>query len=185
MMGNRPEFHICDLAGMMVGAAPFSIYNTYTAEQIAYLVADADARILICSQEYLPQVLEAKKDLPHLEHVILVDGEAPEGVLLLSEVEGSNPSFDVDAAFAEIKPSDVLTLIYTSGTTGPPKGVQLIHRNLIAAVEGLDQLIQFPVDGRVISWLPSAHIAGGAIVALELGSMRRRLGNFGHMCRRE
>ncbi len=37
MIGNRPEFHICDLAGMMVGAAPFSIYNTYTPEQIAYL----------------------------------------------------------------------------------------------------------------------------------------------------
>jgi long-subunit acyl-CoA synthetase (AMP-forming) len=159
MMGNRPEFHICDLAGMMVGAAPFSIYNTYTAEQIAYLVKDADARILICSQEYLPQVLKAREELPHLEHVIVVDGEVPEGVLSLAEVEGSNPSFDVDASFAQIHPQDVLTLIYTSGTTGPPKGVQLIHRNLIAAVEGLDELIQFPVDGRVISWLPSAHIA--------------------------
>src|SRR5665213_1492026 len=30
MLSNRPEFHICDLAGMMLGAAPFSIYNTYT-----------------------------------------------------------------------------------------------------------------------------------------------------------
>ena len=159
MMGNRPEFHICDLAGMMLGAAPFSIYNTYTAEQIAYLVGDADARILICSQEYLPQVLAARESLPHLEHVILVDGEPPEGVLALSEVEGSNPDFDLEASIAQIKPSDVLTLIYTSGTTGPPKGVQLIHRNLIAAVEGLDQLIEFPADGRVISWLPSAHIA--------------------------
>jgi long-chain acyl-CoA synthetase len=159
MMGNRPEFHICDVAGMMLGATPFSIYNTYTAEQITYLIDDAEARILICSQEYLPVVLEARKELPHLEHVIVVDGEAPEGVLALSEVEGSNPDFDVEAACSQIKPSDVLTLIYTSGTTGPPKGVQLIHRNLIAAVEGLDELIQFPADGRVISWLPHAHIA--------------------------
>ncbi len=53
----------------------------------------------------------------------------------------------------------MLTLIYTSGTTGPPKGVQLIHRNLIAACEGLDELIEFPENGRVISWLPHAHIA--------------------------
>jgi long-subunit acyl-CoA synthetase (AMP-forming) len=159
MMGNRPEFHLCDIAGMMLGATPFSIYNTYTSEQIAYLVKDADARILICSQEYLPVVLEARKDLPHLERVIVVDGEAPEGVLALSEVEGSNPDFDVEASSSQIQPSDVLTLIYTSGTTGPPKGVQLIHRNLIAAVEGLDELIQFPADGRVISWLPHAHIA--------------------------
>ena len=53
----------------------------------------------------------------------------------------------------------MLTLIYTSGTTGPPKGVQLIHRNLLAAVEGLEELIEFPQDGRVISWLPAAHVA--------------------------
>ena len=35
MISNRPEFHLCDLAGMMLGATPFSIYNTYTPEQIA------------------------------------------------------------------------------------------------------------------------------------------------------
>jgi long-chain acyl-CoA synthetase len=159
MLSNRPEFHLCDLAGMMLGAAPFSIYNTYTAEQIRYLVADADARVLICEQQYLPQILEARESLPELAHVIVVDGEAPEGVLALAEVEGSNLDFDVEASVAQIQPSDVLTLIYTSGTTGPPKGVQLIHRNLLAAVEGLDVLIQFPRDGRVISWLPSAHVA--------------------------
>jgi long-chain acyl-CoA synthetase len=159
MLSNRPEFHLCDLAGMMLGAAPFSIYNTYTAEQIAYLVADAEPRILICEQQYLPQVLDARRDAPQLEHVIVVDGEAPEGTLALADVEASNPGFDVEQSLARIQPSDVLTLIYTSGTTGPPKGVQLIHRNLLAAVEGLEVLIRFPRDGRVISWLPSAHIA--------------------------
>jgi long-chain acyl-CoA synthetase len=159
MLCNRPEFHICDLAGMMLGAAPFSIYTTYTPEQIEYLVADADARILICEQQYLPQVLEARAGLPGLEHVIVIDGDAPEGTLALSDVEGANPDFDVEASVAQIQSTDVLTLIYTSGTTGPPKGVQLIHRNLLAAVEGLDVLIEFPRDGRVISWLPSAHVA--------------------------
>src|SRR5438309_11174248 len=98
MLSNRPEFHLCDLAGMMLGAAPFSIYNTYTAEQIAYLVADAQASVLICEQQYLPQVLAAPRELPDLEHVIVVDGEAPEGTLALDAVEGSNPDFDVDAA---------------------------------------------------------------------------------------
>ena len=159
MLGNRPEFHLCDLAGMMLGATPFSIYNTYTPEQIRYLVTDAGSKILICEQEYLPRVLEAREGLPGLEHVIVVDGEAPEGTVALSEVEGSNPDFDVEARVGELQGSDLLTLIYTSGTTGPPKGVQLIHRNLLAAIEGLDELIEFPEDGRVISWLPSAHVA--------------------------
>jgi long-chain acyl-CoA synthetase len=159
MLSNRPEFHLCDLAATMLGATPFSIYNTYSPSQIQYLVSDAGAKILICEQQYLAQVLEARAELPELEHVIVVDGDAPEGTLALSEVEGSNPGFDVDASVAQIQPSDVLTLIYTSGTTGPPKGVQLAHRNLLAAVEGLEDLIELPPDGRVVSWLPSAHIA--------------------------
>jgi long-chain acyl-CoA synthetase len=159
MLSNRPEFHLCDLAAMMLGATPFSIYNTYTPEQIRHLVTDADAKVLICEEAYLEQVLTARTELPRLEHVIVIDGEPPPGTLALSDVEGANPGFDVEASVGRLQPTDVLTLIYTSGTTGPPKGVQLIHRNLLAAVEGLDALIEFPSDGRVISWLPAAHIA--------------------------
>jgi long-chain acyl-CoA synthetase len=159
MLSNRPEFHLCDLAAMMLGATPFSIYNTYTAEQIQYVVEDAGAKVLICEEQYMPQIREARRSLPDLEYVIVVDGEAPLGTLTLSEVEGSNPDFDVEAAVSQIKSDDLLTLIYTSGTTGPPKGVQLIHRNLLATAEGIVDLIDFPRDGRVISWLPAAHIA--------------------------
>jgi len=159
MLSNRPEFHLCDLAAMMLGATPFSIYNTYSPEQISYLLSDAEAKTLICEQQYLPQVLQARKRAPSLQNVIVVDGEAPQGTLALSDVEGADPDFDVEQSVARLRGSDVLTLIYTSGTTGPPKGVQLIHRNLLAAVEGLEELIEFPDDGRVISWLPAAHVA--------------------------
>jgi long-chain acyl-CoA synthetase len=159
MLSNRPEFHLCDLAAMMLGATPFSIYNTYTPEQIRYIVADAGARVLICEQQYLPRVREARRELPELEYVIVVDGDAPLGTLALSDVEGSHPDFDIDASVAQIEATDVLTLIYTSGTTGPPKGVQLVHRNLLATVEGIEDLIEFPRDGRVVSWLPAAHVA--------------------------
>jgi long-chain acyl-CoA synthetase len=159
LFGNRPEFHLCDLAVMMVGGTPFSIYNTYAPNQIEFVVSDAGARILMTEQAYLPQVLEARKSLPDLEHVIVIDGDVPDGCLSLAEVEGSGGDFDVDASVAQIKGDDVLTLIYTSGTTGPPKGVQLVHSNLLSACEGIDQLIEFPEDGRVISWLPSAHVA--------------------------
>ena len=159
MLSNRPEFHICDLAAMMIGATPFSIYNTYAPEQISYLVSDADARILICEQQFLARVLQAREELSGLEHIVVVDGDAPPGTIAMSEVEKSDAGFDVEASVATLQPSDVLTLIYTSGTTGPPKGVQLVHRNLLAAVEGLETLIEFPFDGRVISWLPAAHIA--------------------------
>src|SRR4051794_27450798 len=47
MLTNRPEFHWFDAAAMHLGATPFSLYNTYTAEQIQYQVDDAEARIIV------------------------------------------------------------------------------------------------------------------------------------------
>jgi long-subunit acyl-CoA synthetase (AMP-forming) len=157
MLGNRPEFHQADLAAMMVGATPFSIYMTYAPNQIEYVVSDAGAKIIITEQQFLDNVLAARASLPDLEHVIVVDGDAPEGTTALADVGADG--FDVEASVAQIGPEDVLTLIYTSGTTGPPKGVELAHRNLLAAVAGIEEIVEFPEGARVISWLPNAHIA--------------------------
>jgi long-chain acyl-CoA synthetase len=160
MLTNRPEFHFADTAAMHLGATPFSVYNTYSAEQIDYLVGDAANPVLVTEQAFLERVLEVQRSANSLKHVIVVDGEAPEGVLTLDEVmERGDAGFDFDASWRAVKPDDILTLIYTSGTTGPPKGVQLTHDNLIQAVRSFDQIIAFPNDGRVVSYLPMAHIA--------------------------
>jgi long-chain acyl-CoA synthetase len=148
MLSNRPEFHWFDAAALHLGATPFSVYNTYASEQIQYQVKDAEARIVVTEKAFEDRI----RGLEGVDHVIVVDGgddveqHAPEG-------------FDFEATWRAVEPDDVLTLIYTSGTTGPPKGVQLTHSNLIAAVNGFDEVIAFPNDGRVVSWLPMAHIA--------------------------
>ncbi len=159
MLGNRPEFHIVDHAVAMLGATPFSIYQTYPAEEIEYLITDAASTIAIVEQAYLPVMLEARKVLPGLEQVIVIDGDAPEGTIALADVEGSNPDFDVVAAASEVEADDVLTLIYTSGTTGPPKGVQLSHHAIMVSAKAIEEIIPLEVGGRLISWLPAAHIA--------------------------
>ena len=114
---------------------------------------------MVVEQTFLGVMLEARKELPQLEHVIVVDGEAPEGTVPLGEIEGSNPDFDAIAAAAQVKPDDVLTLIYTSGTTGPPKGVQLSHHAIMFGAKSIEEIIVLEPGSRVISWLPSAHIA--------------------------
>src|SRR6266576_3321240 len=53
MMVNRPEFHVADAAAMHLGATPWSIYNTYTADQIAFLVEDAAPKIAVTEQAFL------------------------------------------------------------------------------------------------------------------------------------
>jgi long-chain acyl-CoA synthetase len=159
MLSNRPEFHIADLAVAMLGATPFSIYTTYPAGEIEYLLRDSEARVVIAEQQFLEVIGEARRAAGGVEHLITVDGDAPEGVTALADVEGADPEFDAAAAAAAVSPSDILTLIYTSGTTGRPKGVQLTHESIMYSARSAEQVVSLPVGARVISWLPAAHIA--------------------------
>ncbi len=163
MLGNRPEFHLVDVGIVLAGGTPFSIYQTSSPEQIQYMVTDADAKILVTEPVFLPVVLKAREGLPGVEHIIVVDpeGDLPESAISLSDLEarGAEAGFDLEAAVDALSADDVLTLIYTSGTTGPPKGVQLSHNNLLSAVRAIEAMVSFDDDSRVISWLPSAHIA--------------------------
>jgi long-chain acyl-CoA synthetase len=158
MLSNRPEFHWVDAAAMHLGATPYSVYNTYSAEQIEYLVSDAQNNIVVTEQAFLDTVTKVKEACGSVEHVISVDGG--EGTLSLDDVEAKAPDdFDFEAAWKAVDPDDVLTLIYTSGTTGPPKGVQITHQNVLSAGRSFDKIIKFPDGARVVSYLPMAHIA--------------------------
>jgi long-chain acyl-CoA synthetase len=158
MLNNRWEFIPTDLAAVALGGVPFSIYQTSSPEQIAYVVSDAGARIAVVEAAFLEQFDRARSELPNLEHVVVIDGEG--GDHTFDELEGMDPDFDPSDANDEIGPDDLLTLIYTSGTTGPPKGVQLTNRNLMGLVGGVERIIEIPErGGKVISWLPAAHIA--------------------------
>jgi long-chain acyl-CoA synthetase len=156
MLTNRPEFHFADSAAMHLGATCYSIYNTYTREQIEFLVGDAANRVVVTEQAFLDRL----QGIDGVEHIVVVDGEAPDGGMTLAELEErGDEGFDFEAAWRAVKPDDHLTLIYTSGTTGPPKGVQITHSNLADTVRSYDEIIAFPDGGRVISYLPMAHVA--------------------------
>ncbi len=158
MLNNRTEFFPCDLGVVTLGAVPFSIYQTASPEQIAYVCSDAATKVAIVEKSFLEVFEKAKSELPDLEHVIVMDGEG--GSMSYEDLLASDPDFDDEAASEAVGLDDTLTLIYTSGTTGPPKGVELTHRNLLSLVASIDHLIEFPEEGaKVISWLPAAHIA--------------------------
>jgi long-chain acyl-CoA synthetase len=160
MLSNRPEFHPLDAAAMHLGATPFSIYNTSSAEQIAYLLSNAQNRVMVVEMAFLDRARQAIAASGVVEHVILVDGAA-EGTIGLAELEAGHPgdSFDFESIWRAVQPEDILTLIYTSGTTGPPKGVQITHANELAECRGIDAVARPNPGGGVISFLPHAHIA--------------------------
>jgi len=159
LMNNRSEFIPCDLAAVALGALPFSIYQTSSAEQIEYLLADSQAKVAIVEHEFLDRLEEARKQVPSLETVVVVGGSGAD--LTFDELLEKDPDFDPSETASEVGLDDPLTLIYTSGTTGPPKGVLLTQGNLMRLLTSVaDETIPLPDrGGRVISWLPTAHIA--------------------------
>jgi long-subunit acyl-CoA synthetase (AMP-forming) len=160
MLVNRPALHLTDCAAMHLGATCFSVYNTSSPEQVEYVVRDAANQVIITEQAFLDTVLAARDAVDGLEHVVVIDGEAPAGTISIAGLEAmGDPDFDSEAAWRAVEPSDVLCLIYTSGTTGPPKGVQLTHANMVAVWRACDAVQATEPGGRMISFLPSAHIA--------------------------
>jgi long-chain acyl-CoA synthetase len=159
MLSNRIEFYPCDTAALHLGATPFSIYNTSSPEQIAYIFSNADNRVVIAEEQFVEAIKAAIMHTPADIQIICVDGN-PEGTIALQELEESgDPAFDFDAAWQAVQGDDILTLIYTSGTTGPPKGVQLTHANMLAQCRSVGKVLPIRRGARITSYLPSAHAA--------------------------
>jgi long-subunit acyl-CoA synthetase (AMP-forming) len=161
MLTNRPEFNLVDLAVMHLGATGFSVYNTLSPEQIQHLFVNSNARVVVTERQFLPRVLEART--AEVEHVVVVDA-AEHGLLTLDDVARTHVrGFDFEAAWRAVEPDDVAALIYTSGTTGPPKGAQLTHANAMFECRALAAVLPIAPGGRLISYLPSAHVGDRAL----------------------
>jgi long-chain acyl-CoA synthetase len=156
MLTNRPEFNLVDVAALHLGAIGFSVYNTLSPEQIQHLFRNSGTRVVVTERQFLSRVLEART--PDIEHIVLVDA-AERGLLTLDDLERSHVrGFDFESAWRAVEPEDVATLIYTSGTTGPPKAVQLTHASVLFECRALEEVVNSEPGGRVISYLPVAHV---------------------------
>jgi len=163
MMRNRHEFHIADMAVMLVGATPVSIYNSSAPAQVQYLASHCGAVVAIVEDiDYIERVLEVRNEIPTLQHLAIIDdgGRAPDDVLRWDALLETAP-VDLDTAAEIAQPDDLATIIYTSGTTGPPKGVMLDHANVVWTVESIlgCWVDRDPRFSRMVSYLPMAHIA--------------------------
>jgi len=163
MMRNIPEFHIVDMAAVMCGATPISIYNSSSPEQVSYLAGHSAAKVAIVEDMgYAERFTLVRDQLTALEHVILLTdpGGAARPDLLPASTLTDPETLDLAATAARLSSDMLATVIYTSGTTGPPKGVMLTHRNVVWTAQGyLDLLGIDPAGFRAISYLPMAHIA--------------------------
>ena len=162
-MDNRPEFHMADVATMLLRATPFSVYTSSAPSQLRYLARHSEASVAIVENaDLLERLLHIRDELPALRHVVIVDDPehtAPADVVHFSQLV-ERPPLDWKRAAHAVEPDDDATVVYTSGTTGPPKGVLITHRNVCWTVESALRAVGHDLHGRrCVSYLPMAHIA--------------------------
>lgn len=177
MSRTRYEWTIVDYAIWYAGAASVPVYETSSAEQVAWMLGDSGSVAVFLESHKNKAVFESVAvDLPQVTRAWVFDDGALDK---LAESGRHISDAELEARRATVTPDSLATIIYTSGTTGMPKGCMLTHRNCIAEVEnvihGLPDV--FLVEGSsTLLFLPIAHVFGRMI---ELGCIRAgvRLGH--------
>jgi long-chain acyl-CoA synthetase len=142
---------------MRAGATIVPLNVMYKAGETAYILRDSGAKVAITVEPFYPQLAEARREAPALEHLLVKAGQPLEGVInwdaALAEQPTTRPAVAVDR-------QDVAVIAYTSGTTGQPKGAMLTHHNLLYNCEQVDRLENLKVgpEDRVYLVLPLFHI---------------------------
>ena len=162
---NRPEWVMTDFAALCAGGVTVPIYTSLLPDQIRFIVADAGAKLVVCSDLEMWRKVEAvRSGLPALERVIVMEGDPPAGTQALSDIvemgrrlEAEEPGRFERSAEA-VRPGDLASIIYTSGTTGVPKGVMLSHANFVSNVRSLAEFIDFRESDTGLSFLPLSHV---------------------------
>jgi long-chain acyl-CoA synthetase len=149
MLRNRPQFNLLDAAVLHLGAVPWSIYLTSSAEQVRVFLSGAESRVVIGESDLMDTIQAAAAETA-VEHVIDI-----------AELESLPPApdgFDFENVWRSVESEDVLTIIWTSGTTGAPKPVELTHGAMLTVLDAMTTVTGVGSGGRLLSVLPSAHV---------------------------
>ncbi|MBK1735389.1 AMP-dependent synthetase [Halorhodospira abdelmalekii] len=143
---RRPELYIAALGTLRHGAVYAPLFSVYGPEPIRRRLELGESRVIITTRAlYEERIAPIRGALPALEHIVLIDGEAPGACsweAFCAQAEASTPTAAAagaatlfSAAAGASAPATITTraeypalLHFTSGTTGPPKGVLHVHR---------------------------------------------------------
>src|ERR1035437_3299043 len=77
LCSTRAEWTLCELGAMCAGAVVAPIYHTNSPEECRHVLEHSEARLVLCEDaEQVAKIAQIEKDLPKLEHVIVIDGHA-------------------------------------------------------------------------------------------------------------
>ncbi|HEU5428319.1 MAG TPA: AMP-dependent synthetase/ligase [Actinocrinis sp.] len=169
MSRTRYEWSLLDFAIFEAGGVPVPIYETSSAEQVAWILSDSGAVAAFAETAENTAVIESVRDqAAGLKHVWQIESstDAPSGALALLAAAGTEvPASVLAERRATLNPESVATIIYTSGTTGRPKGCVLTHGNMLFeacnAVNFLEKVFRGEgedAEASTLLFLPMAHV---------------------------
>jgi long-chain acyl-CoA synthetase len=179
---NRPRLYWAQIAAQSLGGAAVPVYQDSIAEELAFVLADADTKVVVAEdQEQIDKVLSIQDQLQSLTWLIYDDSRGMahyDNPNLKSFVEvqetGRASSVAGSGGFAKmvdaLDTDDVAVMSYTSGTTGKPKGVMLSHGNLIFAAKTFCSVEDVRESDDFISYLPMAWV-GESMYGMALSLM--------------
>lgn len=127
----------------MMGAVLQTVNVRMTAEQIAYTLRKAEAKIILVHRDFYSLVEAIRADLPELQAIIAISDGAAEALpdWAMGEYEALSANASPDFPFTDLDENAIATTFFTTGTTGNPKGVYFTHRQLV--LHSLAQAGQF------------------------------------------
>ncbi|MGI8456695.1 MAG: AMP-dependent synthetase/ligase [Propionibacteriaceae bacterium] len=174
--GTRIEWVLADLGIMCAGGATTTVYPSTQHEDVCFILADSDTRIVIAEDaEQVTKVLDHLDELPRLRAIVQLEGTVDHELvsswadLLARGAErlAAHPNC-VEEAIASTHAQTLSTLIYTSGTTGRPKGVRLLHDSWTYLGAAIEDFGIITVADLQYLWLPLSHVFGKALIAIQL-----------------
>jgi fatty-acyl-CoA synthase len=152
-----------------VGAVIVCVNTRYKTEEVRYIVAQSDAKLLIMVDEfvgidYLAMLARiAPEEVPELRGTVVLGASVPEGTQPFEDFVAAGdsvPEAEVDSAIAAGGYDDPTIIVYTSGTTGHPKGAVHSHR-ILRNEHSISEAMEIDASSRVMNHMPFFHVAGG------------------------
>lgn len=158
LMPNSAEYVIAYFACFKIGALAGPVNSLLKPEEMAYVVGNSEAKLLLYNSEFAPHVEEIRDDLPALRRSLVFDDE-PEATSEFADAPEDWRETGIDSG-------DEAIIIYTSGTTGKPKGCLLTHANLLANARQIVEWLGFTEDERLLTIMPLFHMNAVSVTTM-------------------
>ena len=179
---NCIQYLYTDFGAYGVRAISIPFYATSSEQQIQYMIADAQVKILfVGEQEQYDKAHRIFALCPSLERIVVFDSSVrvsshdPHTLTFEAFIKlGENlpRQSEVEALWGQATDDDLCNILYTSGTTGDSKGVMLSYGQYAAALKANDEVVPVDESDSVINFLPFTHIfeRGWAYLCLSEGA---------------